>query len=118
MRCNFIFYLIVLLFALNAVALLDFPTGNFVLEGKIVVKKTDVYLAINHKSTSESQIKLSGTVPKELLSQHGSNAAIKIKITKPFMSNLGEAEFMELKKYLDPFTIPAKYDDDKALPQN
>lgn len=118
MRYNIFFATIALFISVNAFALLKFPEGTFVLEGKILVHKNDVYLAVNHTSNSESRIKLTGTIPKELTSQSGSNASIKIKIVKPFFSYWVEAEFVELKKYLDPFEVPAVYNDERELPKN
>lgn len=108
----------VLFFSIDAFALLKFPKGTFVLEGKILVHKNKVYLAVNHTSNSESRIMLTGTIPKELFSQSGSNASVKIRIAKPFFSYWGEAEFVELKKYLDPFETPATYNDERQLPKN
>lgn len=113
MRYNIFCVIIVLFTSANAFALLKFPKGTFVLEGKILVHKNDVYLAVNHKSNSESKIKLTGLIPKELTSQSGSNASIKIKIVKPFISYWGEAEFVEVNKYLDPFEVPTVYSDEK-----
>lgn len=118
MRYKLFLTTIALFFSVNAFALLRFPEGVFVLEGKILVHKNEIYLAVNHPSNSESRIKLTGTIPKELYSQSGSNASVKIRIVKPFFSFWGEAEFVELKKYLDPFETSAVYNDEKNLPRN
>lgn len=114
----FIPVILVLFFSASAFALLRFPEGTFVLEGKLLVHKNEISLAVNHKSNSESRIKLKGSIPKELYSQNGSNASIKIKIEKSFFSYWGEADFVELKKYLDPFEASATYEDERSLPKN
>ena len=102
---------------MNALALLKFSPGVFVLEGKVLVDQDQVFLAVNQASNSESIIKLNGPVPKELLKQNGSNAAIKLKITKSFFSRRGEAQFISLKKYLSPFDAPLLYQDERSLPR-
>jgi hypothetical protein len=106
------------LISINAFALLNFPEGTFVLDGKVLVDNNDAYLAVNYKSNSEIRIKLTGSIPKELMSQGGSNASIRVKIAKPFFSTKGEAQFVELKRYLDPFEAPAIYNDENELPKN
>ena len=90
--------------------------GVFVLQGKIMVHQGDVYLAVNYKSNSETRIKLHGKLPKDIYSQSGSNTAIKMRINKSFMSYWGEAEFIEIKNYLDPFETPLVYHDERELP--
>lgn len=117
MKFKFYLPILILLFSVNAFALLKIPEGVFVLDGKILVQQGNVYLAINYKTNAESRIKLLGRVPNELLSQIGSNASIKIKVTKSFYSLWGEAEFVEFVKYIDPFEAPVVYNDERGLPK-
>lgn len=101
----------------NTYALLKFPEGKFILEGKIMVLESEIFLAVNYKTNSETRIKLEGIVPKELFSQNGSNASVEINIIKPIHSSLGKANFIAIKKYLDPFDIPKIYNDERQLPK-
>jgi hypothetical protein len=117
MKSKIFFLFILALYSFNTYALLKFPEGVFILEGKIMVLENDIFLAVNYKTNSETRIKLEGPVPKELFSQNGSNASIEIKIIKPINSYLGKANFIELKKYLDPFIAPAIYNDERKLPK-
>jgi len=96
---------------------LRFPKGTFILEGKIWAHEGQIYLVVNHKSNSETRIKLKGSYPKELFTQSGSNASIKLKIEESFFSIWGESEFIKLNRYLDPFEKPTVYNDEQKLPK-
>ncbi len=104
MNCKIAVFFLFLSISFHGFALLHFEAKTYEMEGKLITKPpNEIYISINYQSNSETRIKLTGNVPKELYEQHESNALIKFKVARPFISFLGEAEFLELKRYLEPF---------------
>ena len=102
-------FLIPVLFASHALALVRFNPGVSVIEGKVIVQDQSTFVVINRGTDSEVRIQLKGKLPVELKSQAGSNAAIRVRFKRSLISISGEAEFVAVERYLDPMDEPKVY---------
>lgn len=115
MQFNVIVTTFLLFASVNAFALLQFPQRILILEGKILIHEGEAYIAVNYKSNSETRIRLTGTIPKELFSQGGSNVVLKVNVTREFKSALGAGELISIVRFLDPFESPKVYNNERDL---
>lgn len=95
-------FILSLFFSVSVSALMQVESGVYELEGYLgVTDKNIVFLTINKKMDSQITFRLSGKNLTDLLTKDNHKVLAKINVKNDFMSSIGSAELVEIKKYLN-----------------
>lgn len=116
MKKQRLLFFIVALFFSKAQALLQFDAGTYELEGYLAVEnKKDVFLTINRNTDNETNFKLSGKLVDGIRYKDNHKVIAVVKVNKNVFSAMGEAELLEIKKYVNGFYDIKVYRQEKEL---